>query len=317
MQTFLSILRRLTAVREPIPSRWSKAFTVFALLALVVGYTMLSAHQHQINPNDQSIPSWSQIWNDGIVKSVELQKRTGVRWLVEDVYSDAGRFGLGLGIGVVSAVFIGLNMGAFSAVESVIGLPIAFFSRVPPAAAFGAFFILVKDQENMLVAVVVFAVLPTLAQSIAMTAKEFPPELRYKALTLGAGSFDLVWWIMFRWALPRIIDSVRLQVGEVVKALIGAELLVGNTGFGSQIRAQMRNSNMAMVFTYVVIIVGVCWAIDNVLVVLKLYTSPQLSKQDNGWGVDLVSKVVAYYHRLASKVVSYCHRLQLRKGSPE
>lgn len=281
MQSLLNVLRRLTDVREAIPPSWSKVLTVFALIALAAAYTALSAHQHEINPNDQSVPTWTQFWNDGAVQSVEVQKRTGERWLVQDLTNDARRLGLGLALGILGAVFLGMNMGAFAAVDAVFNLPFTFISKIPPMAAFGMFFILFKEEEHLFLAVVVFSVLPTMAQSVSMTVKDFPDELRYKALTLGAGPFDLVWWIILRWSMPRVIDAVRLQIGEVVRALIAAEFVVGNTGFGSQIRAQMRNSNMAMVFTYVVIIVVGFWVVDHALKRFNLFTSPQLRARSN------------------------------------
>src|SRR5207302_140913 len=97
-------------IRRPIQRSTAIWLGISSLLALLGAYTWLSYRQHQQNPDDSTIPTWSQL-KQGVVQMCEVNKRSGERWIVADAKATAGRFFLGLALGSGAAVVLGLLMG--------------------------------------------------------------------------------------------------------------------------------------------------------------------------------------------------------------
>lgn len=242
-------------IRQSIPRSRQIALGVFSLLLLALGYTYLSHRQHKINPRDTTIPSWSQL-KDGLVRVCTRSERSGsgpILW--EDAKTTFIRHASGLAVGVLLSIIVGLAMGCYAPAEAFFLPPLSFLAKVPPTAIMAVFFVIVGLKFQMYVAMIAFGVLPTLAQAVYQAAKnDVPEELVFKAYTLGASHAELIWNVIFKQILPRIIESVRLQVGPAMVYLIAAEMLVGNVGFGYRIRMEQRLTHMDVVYVYLVIL---------------------------------------------------------------
>ena len=112
---------------------------------------------------------------------------------------------------------------------------------------------------------IALGVMPTLAQSVFLAVKEVPVELRYKGYTLGASHMEVIWNIISRQVLPKLIDAVRLQVGPAMVFLIAAEMVVGDVGFGYRIRLEFKKLNMNVVYPYLALLAIFGFGMDSVL----------------------------------------------------
>lgn len=240
-------------IRQPIALKWRTLLGVLAVAALLLGYTLLSNAQHFANPDDTTIPTWGKLW-EGVGKAVEVNARSGERWILVDAKASFTRLFLGLAGGVVLSVLLGIAMGTLSPVEAFFAPPLALLSQVPPTAALAVFFVLVGTDLQMYVAMIMFGILPSLATSVHLAVKEVPEELVYKAYTIGASHAEVVWNIIYPTILPRIIDSVRLQIGPAMVYLIAAEMVCGGEGFGYRIRLQSKLLNMDVVYPYLALL---------------------------------------------------------------
>lgn len=234
---------------------------IASVVVLMGGYTYLSHRQHQINPDDKTIPNWSQL-KEGAMKIVEVNHRSGDRWLVSDAKATAKRLFLGLGLGIAGAIIVGVLMGCFPAIEAFFYPSLALLAKLPPTAMLAVFFVMVGTSTNMFVAMIAFGVLPTLAQSVYLAVKDVPDEYLYKAYTLGASHVEVIWNVIFRHVLPKLIDSVRLQIGPAMVYLIAAEMLVADVGFGYRIRLQSKLLNMDVVYPYLALLAVFGFAMD-------------------------------------------------------
>ena len=251
-------------IGQPIAQHWRILLGTASVIALLSAYAYLSHRQHQINPHDKTIPGWTQL-KAGMVKIVSESKRTGDRPLVVDAKATAMRLFLGLFIGTVGAIGLGVLMGCFAPIESFFLPPIALIAKLPPTAMLAVFFVMVGTETNMFVAMIVFGILPVLAQSIYLSVKEVPDELRYKAYTLGASHAEVIWNVIFRYILPRVIDGLRLQIGPAIVYLVAAEMVVADVGFGYRIRLQSKLLNMAVVYPYLAILAAFGFLMDFAL----------------------------------------------------
>ncbi len=266
-------------IRQPISRQAHLAFGVLSIVTLLLGYTWLSHRQHVRNPNDTTIPNWSQL-AEGVKRVVKPQDRyNGASWLWIDGKATFTRHFTGLAVGVVTSVVIGLAMGCFAPIEALLLPPLSCAAKIPPTAMLAVFFVLVDTGMELYVAMIAFGVIPTLAQSIYQSVRtDVPEELIYKAYTLGASHAELIWNVTFKQILPRIIEAVRLQVGPAMVYLIAAEYAVGNEGFGFRLRMQQRLSDMSTVYIYLVVLAAIGFLMDYSLTWLRKLICPWFGK---------------------------------------
>lgn len=240
---------------------------------ILVGYGFLSYRQHQLNPKDTTIPSYSQLW-DGVEKAVKAHPLSGKRWLSEDTAATLERLGLGLLFGIVLALLIGVHMGAFTTFGSLLLPAMQLMSKMTPTAMLAVFFALVGTQTKMYTTMIAFGIMPTLAMSIYLGMKDVPDELIHKAYTLGAGHLQVIWRTMVPQVIPKMIDAIRLQIGPAIVFLIAAEMVVGDAGFGYRIRLQSRLLNMDVVYVYIAVLTAFGFLVDYMLIGLQRWLSP-------------------------------------------
>ena len=255
-------------IRRPIQKKWRLLLGLLSVIILLLAYTLVSHVQHLKNPEDSTIPTWSQL-KAGVHKIIEINPRSDERWIVVDAKATVYRLFLGLFYGIVGAVILGLMMGCFSVFESLLAPPLSLLAKIPPTAALAVFFVMVGTDTNMFVAMITFGILPTLAQSVYLSVKEVHEETLFKAYTLGASQAELVWNIIFQQILPKIIDAVRLQIGPAMVYLIAAEMVVGDVGFGYRIRLQSRLLNMNVVYPYLTLLAAFGFMMDYLLRVIQ------------------------------------------------
>ena len=251
-------------LKQPVGRKTGLALGVLSVLIMLMLYSWISWRQHRDNPEDTTIPGWHQL-REGVAKSLEVNSRSGDRWMIEDAKATAGRLFLGLLYGVAGAVVIGLLMGCFSVLESLLVPPMSLLAKVPPTAALAVFFVLVGTDTNMFVAMIAFGVLPTLAQSVYLAVRDVQKETLFKAFTLGASHSELIWNVIIPSIMPKLLDAVRLQIGPAMVYLIAAEMVVGDVGFGYRIRLQSRLLNMSVVYPYLAVLAAFGFLMDFVL----------------------------------------------------
>jgi NitT/TauT family transport system permease protein len=251
-------------IRRPIKRSTTIILGVVSIVLLLASYTWMSHRQHRKNPDDTTIPTWSQL-KKGVAQMFEVNKRSGERWVVVDSKATAKRYFIGLGIGAGCALLTGLAMGCFSQVEAFLHPPLSLLAQIPPTAALAVFFVLAGTGQKMYLYMIAFGVLPALAQTVYLAVKDFPEELVHKSYTLGASHVEVICSIILRQVLPRLIDALRLVIGPALVYLIAAEMVVGDVGFGYRIRLQSKLLNMSVVYPYLALLAAFGFSMDFLL----------------------------------------------------
>lgn len=260
-------------IRRPIQYTSKVALGVLSVLVLIFAYTWLSHRQHQANPKDTTIPSWSQL-QEGVKKMTEPNRRSGDRWLLVDTRATGYRLFLGLFYGIAGSLGLGILMGCFPRFEAFLYPPLSFFSKIPPTAAVAVFMVMAGLGTSMYVSMIAFGILPTMAIAIFLTVKSFPDELQFKAYTLGASHAEVIWTIIFRFVLPKLIETTRLMIGPAMVYLIAAEMVFGDVGFGYRIRLQSKLLDMSVVYPYLALLALFGYLMDFTLRKLELWLCP-------------------------------------------
>ncbi len=89
------------------------------------------------------------------------------------------------------------------------------------------------------------------------------------ARTLGASTWQLVLRVVLPQTLPRLIDSLRLNMGSAWLFLIAAEAIASTEGLGYRVFLVRRYLAMDVILPYVVWITLLAVATDLVLRVLR------------------------------------------------
>jgi len=260
-------------IHKSMKTHWRVFLGLLSVAVLLALYTRISYKQHQENPDDTTIPTWTQLW-EGVKQAVGKNPRSGERWLVEDSLASMKRLFLGLFYGIAGALVIGLLMGCFKTCEAFFAPPVLLLAKVPPTAALAVFFVMCKTEMNMFVAMIAFGVLPSMGQSIYLAVRDVPDEMLYKAATLGASRVEIIWNVIVRAILPKMLDAVRLQIGPAIVYLIAAEMIVGDVGFGYRIRLQMRLLNMSVVYPYIAVLAAFGFVLDYALRLVQRRSCP-------------------------------------------
>lgn len=241
-------------IRQPTSRKWRIGFGLGSLLVISLLYTGLSYRQHQINPDDTTIPSWRQL-KEGVVKVFGVDAETGASWIWTDTKATAERLIVGLFVGVFLSVIIGVGMGCYGPAEAVLLPPLSVLAKIPPTAMLAVFLVMFSTGFTMYVAMIVFGVLPTLAQAVHQAAKQDVSEdLVFKSYTLGTTQLKLIWYVVCRQIFPRILEAVRLQTGPAMVFLIAAEWMLAEVGFGYRLRIASRLSQMNVVYVYLAVL---------------------------------------------------------------
>jgi NitT/TauT family transport system permease protein len=136
------------------------------------------------------------------------------------------------------------------------------------------FFVMAGTGLEMHVAMIAFGVLPVMAQSVYLAARDVPDELLFKAYTLGASDDEVILEVILPFVMPKLLDTLRLQIGPAMVYLIAAEMLVGDVGFGYRIRLQQRLLNMSLVYPYLVILAAFGFLGDALLTRIRRFACP-------------------------------------------
>jgi NitT/TauT family transport system permease protein len=222
------------------------------------------------------VPTWTSLYREGLVRVLEPQGlRKDQRWLRDDLQATAVRLIAGLTIGVLLSIMVGLLMGCYTPIEALLVPPLSLLAKIPPTAMLAVFFVLVGTTFQMYVTMIAFGTLPTLAQAIYQSArKDVPDELIYKAYTLGAHQSELIWNVIYKQILPRLLDAVRLQIGPALVLLVAAEWMVAGEGFGYRLRLFYQRTDMTVVYVYLILLGLTGLIVDNALIWFRRWLCP-------------------------------------------
>ena len=202
------------------------------------------------------MPTFRSLYRDGLLRVLTPQGlRRDEHWLWEDALATTKRLLAGLLVGVLLSVALGILIGAYTPIEAFFVPPLSFLAKIPPTAMLAVFFVLVGVNFRMYVTMIAFGILPTLAQTVYQSAKkDVPQSLVFKAYTLGASHMELIWNVIYKQILPRLIDAVRLQIGPAMVLLIAAEWMVAGEGFGYRLRLFYQRTDMTVVYVYLMLL---------------------------------------------------------------
>ncbi len=243
--------------------RWLLTIIPFALLVIIYG--VASDIRQRENPSDKLLPAASKMYNAMKRAAFEENQRTGEYQLWTDTGASLRRISIGLGAAALCGLLCGLLLGLFIGMEQLFLPFLTFVSIIPPLAVLPILFIVFGVDELAKVMLIFIGTFPLITRDIQLTVKKIPREQIIKACTLGASQFSLAFRIVLPQIMPKLIETVRINMGPAWLFLIAAEAIAATSGLGYRIFLVRRYLAMDVIIPYVLWIVLIGAAVDFAL----------------------------------------------------
>ncbi|HEX4275229.1 MAG TPA: ABC transporter permease subunit [Bryobacteraceae bacterium] len=259
------------------PSRvtaWTLSWFLFAAGISLYFYT---AHTRHIeNPDDRVVPSLRQLtagMSDAFLKpdaeqelppeleGASVVKRFFAGMLWTDTVASAKRFGWSMLL-LIPAVVLGLHMGMFPVFGELFLRFILFFDKIIALSVLPILFIAFGIDELSKIMLIVIGVTPTIILDTVNLTKSVPKEQIVKGFTLGAHDFGVTYRVVLRQILPRILNSIRLNLKAIMLFLFAGEMIASQDGLAFRIALLRRHMGMNIIIPYVLWVALLLFLID-------------------------------------------------------
>jgi NitT/TauT family transport system permease protein len=259
------------------PSRvtaWTLSWFLFAAGISLYFYT---AHARHIeNPDDRVVPSLRQLtagMSDAFLKpdaeqelppeleGASVVKRFFAGMLWTDTVASAKRFGWSMLL-LIPAVVLGLHMGMFPVFGELFLRFILFFDKIIALSVLPILFIAFGIDELSKIMLIVIGVTPTIILDTVNLTKSVPKEQIVKGFTLGAHDFGVTYRVVLRQILPRILNSIRLNLKAIMLFLFAGEMIASQDGLAFRIALLRRHMGMNIIIPYVLWVALLLFLID-------------------------------------------------------
>jgi NitT/TauT family transport system permease protein len=235
------------------PSRTTAlVLAISPFLLVLLAYAIGSAARLADNPADKLLPGLAALGDAVNRMAFTPDVRTGELFLWADTLASLGRLGASLAIATAIALVLGMLVGMFPFVRSLLAPFIAVVSMVPPLALLPVLFIVLGLGEVSKIALIVIGITPIMIRDLAFKVLDLPHEQLVKAQTLDASSWQIGMRVVLPQVLPRLLTCLKLQLGPAWLFLIAAEAISSDSGLGYRIFLVRRYLSMDVIFTYVI-----------------------------------------------------------------
>ncbi|HQT84422.1 MAG: nitrate transport permease nrtB [Acidiphilium sp. 37-64-53] len=201
-------------------------------------------------------------------------------WQSGDLWADIGisvwRVMAGFALSAVIAVPLGLYIGAYQPVRALFE-PIMEFARYLPAVAFVPLVLLWFGLgESAKISLIWIGTFFQMVLMISEDTSRVPMAQIEAARTLGASNREIIRLVLFRSAMPAMLDTLRITLGFAWTYLVVAELIAANSGLGFAILQAQRYLQTDKIFVGIMLIGIIGLITDQVLRRLHKFLFPWL-----------------------------------------
>jgi NitT/TauT family transport system permease protein len=257
------------------PSRTWRLLLSWALFITgIAAYLYVSHARHLDNPEDRVMPTVAQMARgmyDAALRPAEedeaqatdgsLAQRFLNSMLWKDTKATSRRFILSMLL-LVPAVLLGLHMGLFPYVGAFFLRFVLFFDKIVALSLLPILFIAFGIDELAKVMLIVVGVAPTIILDTFNLTRSVPSEQTVKAFTLGASDFDAAYRVVFKQILPRVLNSIRLNLKSVMLFLFAGEMIASTDGLAYRIALLRRHMGMDVIVPYVLWVALLLFLVD-------------------------------------------------------
>ena len=258
------------------PNRMGTIVLSWILFAVGLGlYFYTSQKRHQDNPEDRIMPTVTQLFHgmsgastkpsedddSTLPDNASFRQRFFASMLWKDTLATSRRFIYSILL-LIPAVLLGLHMGLFPYVGVFFLRFILFFDKIVALSLLPILFIVFGIDELSKIMLIVVGVTPTIILDTFNLTKGVPSEQVVKAFTLGASDFDVAYRVVMRQIMPRVLNSIRLNLKAVMLFLFAGEMIASTDGLAYRIALLRRHMGMDVIIPYVLWVALLLFLVD-------------------------------------------------------
>jgi NitT/TauT family transport system permease protein len=257
------------------PNRITTIVLSWMLFATGIGlYFYVSSRRHHENPEDRIMPTVSQMLHgttnaitnpaeddEAVAENASLRQKFLTSMLWKDTVATSRRFILSILL-LIPALLLGLHMGLFPYVGVFFLRFILFFDKIVALSLLPILFIVFGIDELSKIMLIVIGVTPTIILDTFNLTKGVPNEQVVKAFTLGASDFDVAYRVVMRQIMPRVLNSIRLNLKAVMLFLFAGEMIASTDGLAYRIALLRRHMGMDVIIPYVLWVALLLFLVD-------------------------------------------------------
>lgn len=241
---------------------WQLVLAALPFALAIAAYAIGSDMRLAANPADKLLPAFSTIVEAVKQYAFTADQRTGLYLLWSDTAASLSRLLTALAISTAIALIFGVVAGMLPVARATFSPFVAVASMIPCLALLPILFIVMGLGEASKITLIVVGTALKLVRDIALRVEEIPREQIIKAQTLGASSWQIATRVVTPQILPRLIDSLRLEIGPAWLFLIAAEAIASESGLGYRIFLVRRYLSMDVIIPYVLWITLLAFLMD-------------------------------------------------------
>jgi NitT/TauT family transport system permease protein len=181
--------------------------------------------------------------------------------LWKDTEASGRRFLISVAL-LFPAVLLGLHMAMFPVIGAFFLRFILFFDKIVALSLLPILFIAFGIDELSKIMLIVIGVTPTIILDTFNLSKSVPREQIVKGFTLGANDFSITYRIVFKQILPRVLNSIRLNLKAVMLFLFAGEMIASTDGLAYRIALLRRHMGMDTIIPYVLWVALLLFLVD-------------------------------------------------------
>ncbi len=238
------VQRRRLRLYESIQRRAYFSLAVVSL-CLVFGFWAVLSYTGAVQ--NLFLPTPTQVWQAAVTES-----STGILW--PDIGASVLRIVLGFLISSVVAIPVGILMGSYKVFEAALEPPIDFMRYTPAVAFIPLTLIWFGTSTTQKLVILFIAIFFQEVLLVMDNVKNVPIQFVDMAYTLGLSPSQVLRRVVFRAALPGIVDTLRISMGWGWTYLVVVELVGATDGLGFQIQQAERYLDTPEIILGIIII---------------------------------------------------------------
>jgi NitT/TauT family transport system permease protein len=163
---------------------------------------------------------------------------------------------------LIPAVLLGLHIALFPYVGALFTRFVLFFDKIIALSVLPILFIAFGIDELSKIMLMVIGVAPTIILDTCNLAKGVPREQIVKGFTLGAGSGAVAYRVVLKQIMPRVLNSIRLNLKPLMLFLFAGEMIASTDGLAYRIALLRRHMGMDVIIPYVLWVALLLFLID-------------------------------------------------------
>jgi NitT/TauT family transport system permease protein len=146
--------------------------------------------------------------------------------------ASAGRVLAAIGIGVVTAVPVGLGLGQVRTLDRIFYPLVAIAYPIPKIVLFPVIYVLLGITDFSKIFLIALIIFFQILVVVRDEAANLHPELILSVRSLGAGRRALFWYVYLPASIPAVLTALRISVGTAIAVLFIVEQSLTTYGLG-------------------------------------------------------------------------------------